>query len=118
MLPRHSLNAGFGSRHPAAHFSVCVQDRVAAEFMGFGLCQFRVLFFPERKRLAKFSLRLVGFVCDHVRFSSRVLDLIVFGSSNLETIPINVESGFHAQENLSVFNVQRPKKFGTENASR
>ena len=44
-------------------------------------------------------------MCDHSPFLASCLDTIVFGSNNLETIPISVDVEFQAQENLNVFNV-------------
>ena len=56
-------------------------------------------------------------MCEHAPFLARCLDTIVFGSNNLETIPINVDPSFTGQDNVNVFNVHVAKKFGTKNAN-
>jgi len=74
------------------------------------------LFFAARKRLRKSSLWVGGFVCDHSPFLARCLDTIVFGSNNLETIPISVDLGFTLEQS-ECFQRARARKFGTKNAS-
>ena len=46
-----------------------------------------------------------------------MFESFVFGSNNLETIPINVDPSFTGQDNVNVFNVHVAKKFGTKNAN-
>ena len=91
MLRRHSQNAEcslaiFG----AAHFFVCVPGGFAADFVGFGLWQFRVCVFAEENGAANSRCELA----DLCAISSSFLCSFVFGSNNLETIPISVDLSF------------------------
>lgn len=44
-------------------------------------------------------------MCDPHAIFGEVFDSFVFGSNNLEKIPITIDPEFHAQESLNVFNV-------------
>jgi hypothetical protein len=46
-------------------------------------------------------------VCDPLSIFGEIFESFVFGSNNLETIPISVDVEFQAQENVNVFNVHK-----------